>query len=130
MCSFMVSRSLSSGTDDAGRPVADIRMLLDVFEQGLCGPTVAGGVPVAVVGPVGVRESGALAEDVVGLVDDGDVEGCPAFLQTPREFGLFRHTPRVPSFRANSMAPCITVHQLVGYEVPGSGYAAPRARMP
>ena len=54
MRSFMVSRSLSGGRDGAGRPVTDSRMILDVFEQGLCGPTVAGGVPVTVVEPAGV----------------------------------------------------------------------------
>ena len=70
----------------SGRPVADSRMLFDVFEQGICGPTVAGGVPMAVVGPTRICKFVALAEDVVGLVDDGDVEGCGDFTQ-PLEYG-------------------------------------------
>ncbi len=49
-------------------------MLCEVFEQGLCGPAVAGGVPVEVVGPTRISGFGALAEDIVALVDDGNAE--------------------------------------------------------
>lgn len=56
-------------------------MLFDVFVQGLGSPAVASNVPMAVVLPLGVHESGALAEYVVSLVDDGNVEGCRYFAQ-------------------------------------------------
>ena len=58
---------------------ADRLVLLQVFEQGFRRPSVAGGVPVAVVLPYRIPRVGPLAAYVVVLVDDGN---APRFGQS------------------------------------------------
>ena len=53
---------------------ADFLVFLQPFQQGLGGPAVAVVVPVEIVAPLRIGERGALAQDVSGMVDDGDVQ--------------------------------------------------------
>ena len=52
---------------------ANVLVPLQVLQQGLRGPPMAGGVPVPVVGEVGVLDAAALTADEATLIDDRDV---------------------------------------------------------